>query len=72
MRMIVLRLLSLFGRKMPLASAFNCDGARKVFFSGGRVDGFVDSRAKTLVPSASKRSKPEWTLVDSRNVGKDY
>src|SRR3954469_20862934 len=35
-------------------------------FSGGwGISGFVDSWPKTLVPSASNRSTPEWTLVDS-------
>jgi hypothetical protein len=38
----------------------------KVFFQGGRVAEFVDSCPETLVPSASNRSTPEWTLVDSR------
>src|SRR5690349_22381346 len=38
----------------------------KVFFQGGRVAGFVDSWPTTLVSSASNRSTPEWTLVDSR------
>src|SRR6185312_14764267 len=38
----------------------------KVFFRGGPgVGGFVDSWPETLVPSASNRSTPEWTLVDS-------
>src|SRR5579883_2946662 len=36
-----------------------------VFFSWDRIGGFVDSGPKTLVPSASNRSTPEWTLVDS-------
>src|ERR1700748_1371732 len=36
-----------------------------VFFMGQDVGGFVDSWPKTLVPSASNRSAPEWTLVDS-------
>ena len=30
------------------------------------MGGFVDSWPETLVPSASNRSTPEWTLVDSR------
>jgi hypothetical protein len=37
----------------------------KVFFQGGGVGGFVDSWPKALVPSASNRSTPEWTFVDS-------
>src|SRR5579883_1166957 len=37
-----------------------------VFFSWDRMGGFVDSGPKTLVASASNRSTPEWTLVDSR------
>src|SRR6185436_6505702 len=41
-------------------------GPMKVFFQGGRVAEFVDSWPETLVPSASNRSTPEWTLVDSR------
>src|SRR5690242_136208 len=40
-------------------------GPMKVFFQGGGVGGFVDSWPETLVPSASNRSTPEWTLVDS-------
>src|SRR6185503_18591177 len=40
-------------------------GPMKVFFQGGRVAGVVDSWPETLVPSASNRSTPEWTLVDS-------
>src|SRR5512142_2645060 len=36
-----------------------------MFFSWDRIGGFVDSWPKTLVPSASNRSTPEWTLVDS-------
>src|SRR5689334_23510993 len=41
-------------------------GPMKCFFRGGRVAEFVDSWPETLVPSASNRSTPEWTLVDSR------
>src|SRR6185437_3022982 len=40
-------------------------GPMKVFFQRGRVAEFVDSWPETLVPSASNRSTPEWTLVDS-------
>src|SRR5512146_2838787 len=36
-----------------------------VFSLGQRIGGFVDSWPKTLVPSASNRSTPEWTPVDS-------
>src|SRR5436190_10047423 len=51
---------------MQMASAFQpCRSDEGVFQRGGG-GGFVDYRAKTLVPSASKRSTPEWTLVDSR------
>src|ERR1700761_2580689 len=32
---------------------------------GQDIGGFVDSWPKTLVPSASNRSTPQWTLVDS-------
>src|SRR3954452_20295152 len=41
-----------------------------VFFEGGGrgVAGFVDSGPKTLVPSASNRSTPEWTRVDSSGL----
>src|SRR3954464_13727173 len=66
MMMIVLRLLSLllplWGLKPRLRPP------NKPFFrKGGRgVAGFVDSEPKTLVPSASNRSTPEWTRVDSR------
>src|SRR5689334_5120591 len=49
----------------------------KVFFQGDGVAGFVDSWPETLVPSASNRSTPVWTLVDScqsatreRNAGR--
>src|SRR4051794_17629465 len=61
MTMIVLRLLSLLGLKSRLRPP------NKPFFGGGGrgVAGFVDSGPKTLVPSASNRSTPEWTLVDS-------
>ena len=34
-------------------------------FNERKIGGFVDSWPKTLVPSASNRSTPEWTLVDS-------
>src|SRR6185437_8114176 len=40
-------------------------GPMKVFFRWGRVAGFVDSCPETLGSSASNRSTPEWTLVDS-------
>jgi hypothetical protein len=40
--------------------------AGRVFFRPpGGVAGFVDSGPKTPMPSASNRSTPEWTLVDS-------
>src|ERR1700759_1135481 len=51
MMMIVLRLLLL-----PL---------KEVFFQGAVVAGIVESWPKTLVPSASSLSTPEWSLVDS-------
>src|SRR5580698_3268446 len=38
-----------------------------VFFMGQDIGGLVDSWPETLVPSASNRSTPEWTLVDSRS-----
>src|SRR3954470_1751940 len=61
MMMIVLRLLSLLDLKSPLPPP------NKPFFGGGGrgVAGFVDSRPKTLVPSASNRSTPP---VDSRGL----
>jgi hypothetical protein len=34
-------------------------------FQAADFDGFVDSWPETLVPSASNRSTPEWTPVDS-------
>src|SRR6476469_9656278 len=37
-------------------------------FSWDRIGGFVDSWPKTLVPSASNRSTPEWTPVDSSGL----
>src|SRR3569833_3961784 len=40
-------------------------GPIRVFFRGGEIGGFVDSRPKTLVPSASSLSTPEWSLVES-------
>src|SRR3954465_8210553 len=70
MMMIVLRLLSrllsLLGLK-SLSHRHFSPRPLKVFFEGrGRgVAGFVDSGAKTLVPSASNRSTAEWTRVDS-------
>src|SRR3954465_8946803 len=55
------------GPEIPMPSAFQPPAPGKVFFEGGRgVAGFVDSEPKTLVPSASNRSTPEWTGVDSR------
>ena len=64
MTMIVLRLLSLLGLKSRLRPP------NKPFFGGGGrgVAGFVDSGPKTLVPSASNRSTPEWTRVDSSGL----
>src|SRR4051812_2057245 len=69
MMMIVLRLLSLLGLKSRWHRPFSPRLPNKVFFQGrGRgVAGFVDSGAKTLVPSASNRSTPEWTRVDSHH-----
>src|SRR3954463_5983979 len=63
MMMTLLRLLSLLGLKSRLRPP------DRVFFRGGGrgVAGFVDSGPKTLVPSASNRSTPEWTRVDSRH-----
>src|SRR5215475_9632716 len=67
MTMIVLRLLSLLGLKSRWHRHFSPRPLDRVVFSGGRgVGGFVDSWPKTLVPSASNRSTPEWTRVDSR------
>src|SRR6185312_6901652 len=37
-----------------------------LFFTKPGIGGFVDSWPETLVPSASNRSTPEWTLVDSQ------
>src|SRR5215475_4241055 len=66
MTMIVLRLLSLLGLKSRWHRHFSPRPLDRVVFSGGRgVGGFVDSWLETLVPSASNRSTPEWTLVDS-------
>ncbi len=66
MMMIVLRLLSLLGLKPRWHRHFSLRPLNKVVFQGGGgVAGFVDSWAETLVPSASNRSTPEWTLVDS-------
>jgi hypothetical protein len=38
-------------------------------FRGVEVGGFVDAGPKTPMPSASNRSTPEWTLVDSPHPG---
>src|SRR5215469_11746803 len=65
MMMIVRRLLSLVGLKSRWQRHFSPRPPSKVFFQGGGVAGFVDSWPKTLVPSASSLSTPEWTLVDS-------
>src|SRR3954451_8073286 len=54
------------GPEIPMASAFQPATPEQGVFSGGwGVAGFVDSGPKTLVPSASNRSTPEWTLLDS-------
>src|SRR5579871_5400150 len=66
MMIIVLRLLSLSGRKSRWHRRFGPRPLNEVFFSGGKAGGFVDSWPETLVPSASNRSTPGWTLVDSR------
>jgi hypothetical protein len=66
MMMIVLRLLSLLGLKSRWHRHFSPRPLNEMFFQGDKVGGFVDSRPETLVPSASNRSTPEWTLVDSR------
>src|SRR3954471_1536654 len=70
MMMIVLRLLSLLGLKSLSHRPFSSRLPNKVFFQGrGRgVAGFVDSGPKTLMPSASNRSTPEWTRVDSSGL----
>src|SRR4051812_50161617 len=67
MTMIVLRLLSLLGLKSLSHRHFSPRPPNPMFFRGEErgVAGFVDSGAKTLVPSASNRSTTEWTLVDS-------
>jgi len=65
MMMIVLRLRSLLGLKSRWHRHFSLRPLDEVFFQGGRDVGFVDSWPETLVPSASNRSTPEWTLVDS-------
>ena len=56
MRVVVVRMMMI----VPF-SALN-----EVFFPEGDVAGFVDSWPEILVPSASNRSTPEWTPVDSR------
>src|SRR6476661_6907921 len=66
MMMIVLRLLSLLDLKSRWHWHFSPQPLNKVFFQGWDVGGLVDSWPETLVPSASNRSTPEWTLVDSR------
>src|SRR5215467_2417653 len=59
------------GAELPMPLAFRPAPPDKVFFQGGGVAGFVDSWPKTLVPSASNRSTPQWTLVDSRQGRSD-
>src|SRR6185437_12117129 len=66
MMIIVLRLLSLLGLKSRWHRHFSPRPLNEVFFQGWGVGGLVDSWPETLVPSASNRSTPEWTLVDSR------
>ena len=39
--------------------------SNQLFFEGGRVGRFVDSRPPMPMPSASNRSTPEWTPMDS-------
>jgi hypothetical protein len=39
--------------------------AERGFFWGAKMTGFVDSGLKTLMESASERSTPQWTRVDS-------
>ena len=53
------------GPGIAMASAFQAPPPEQGVFSGWDVGGLVDSWPKTLVPSASNRSTPEWTLVDS-------
>src|SRR6476659_2005011 len=65
MMMIVLRLLSLLDLKSQWHRHFSPQPLNKVFFQGWDVGGLVDSWPETLVPSASNRSTPEWTPVDS-------
>src|SRR5690242_3312084 len=71
MMMIVLRLLSLLDLKSRWHRHFRPRPPNKVFFQGRDVGGLVDSWPETLVPSASNRSTPEWTLVDSRQGRSD-
>jgi hypothetical protein len=54
------------GPEIPMASAWQPPTPEQGVFSGWDVGGLVDSWPETLVPSASNRSTPEWTLVDSR------
>ena len=55
-----------FGPEIPMASAFQPPTPEQGVFSRGRdVGGLVDSWSESLVPSASNRSTPEWTPVDS-------
>ena len=65
MMMIVLRLLSLLGLNPEGIGTSVRAPWTGVFFHGDRIGGFVDSGPETLVPSASNRSTPEWTPVDS-------
>src|SRR5690349_16223485 len=56
---------ALYGAPM-ISSALGVARSHEGVFSGAQgIGGFVDSGPKTLVPSASNRSTPEWTLADS-------
>src|ERR1700754_1317540 len=65
MMMIVLRLLSLLGLKSRCHRDFSPRLLNEVFSQGAGIAGIVESWPKTLVPSASDLSTPEWSLVES-------
>jgi hypothetical protein len=65
MMMIVLRLRLLLGLKSRWHRYFSPGPLNEVFFQEDGIGGFVDSWPETLVPSASNRSTPVWTRVDS-------
>src|SRR4051812_28311455 len=69
-RMTMRHATTLPERAAPSLCAVLAGPRTKGFFRKPGVGGFVDSGPKTPTPSASNRSTPEWTLVDSRRPGR--